>query len=578
VERKDNSWTYTTNASWSKGKHDVRFGVDVARQHMNHWQPELGGRSARGNLRFGGGATTLVGGPGQNRYNSLAQFLLGFTDNMGTALQNYDPMTTREWLIGLYFRDRWQVNRKLTLTLGLRYEYFPLMTRAHSGIERYDLDTNKVYLGRYGGVDDNVGVHVSKLGFGPRVGFAYRMGDKGVLRAGFGITIDPYPSARPLRSPYPVVIFSDHIADTRQYIGTLATGIPAIVRPDLSKGIIDIPPTIGTRTMEKGEFKRGYIQSWNLTYEHQLPLRLVGSVGYVATRSIHQFATIELNTAPAGGGNAGLEFNKKFGRTASTGLHSPWQTSTYDSLQATVDRRFSGGLFVKNSYTWSHAIGYNANSGEGCCTFAHPSVQHRQRATQDYDRTHMFKSGWIWELPFGANKRWVQEGFGKAVLGGWQLNGIFSAYSGTPFTVTSNANALAAPGNTQVADQVLAEVKKLGNVGVGVPFYDPLAFRPVPNTAVRFGTVGRNSLRGPGFGSLDAGLFRKFQITEDADIEFRADAANITNTPHFNNPGANASNMTFNPDGSLASSGNFMSITGARADERQFRFGLRISF
>ena len=392
VLRRDNSWTYTTNASWSKGKHDVRFGMDVARQHMNHWQPERGGRSARGNLRFGGGATTTVGGPGTNRYNSLAQFLLGFTDNMGTALQNYDPMTTREWLIGLYLRDRWQLSRKFTLTLGLRWEYYPLMTRAHSGLERYDPDENKVYLGRFGGVEDNVGVTTSMLNFAPRVGFAYRLSDKSVLRAGYGITVDPYPTARPLRDPYPVVIFSDHLAvNSRQYSGTLATGIPPIVRPDLSSGIIDIPGTIGTRTVEKGDFKRGYIQSWNLTYEHQLPLHLVGSVGYVATRSIHQFANIELNTAPPGGGTAGLALFK-FGRTASTGLHSPWQTSLYDSLQATVDRRFSGGLFLKNAYTWSKAIGYNANSAEGCCTFMHPSVQHRQRAIQDYDRTHMLKS------------------------------------------------------------------------------------------------------------------------------------------------------------------------------------------
>jgi Carboxypeptidase regulatory-like domain/TonB dependent receptor len=580
VLRRDNSWTYTTNANLSKGKHDVRFGFDLARQHMNHWQPELGGRSARGNLRFGGGATTTVGGPGTLRYNSLAQFLLGFTDNMGTALQNYDPMTTREWLIGLYLRDRWQFSRKLTLTLGVRWEYYPLMTRAHSGIERYDLDENKVYLGRFGGVEDNVGVTTSMLNFGPRVGFAYRLTDKSVLRAGYGITVDPYPTARPLRSPYPVVIFSDHIAASRQYSGTLATGIPPIVRPDLSSGIIDIPPTIGTRTIEKGDFKRGYIQSWNLTYEHQLPLSMVGSVGYVGTRSIHQFATIELNTAPAGGGTAGLEFNKKFGRTASTGLHSPWQTSQYDSLQATVDRRFSGGLFMKNAYTWSKAIGYNANSGEGCCTFTHPSVMHRQRAIQDYDRTHMFKSAFIWELPFGANRRWAQEGFGKAVLGGWQVNGIFSAYSGTPFTVTASGTSLNSPvGTTQVADQVLSEVKKLGDVGPGVPFFDPLAFRQV--TEVRFGNVGRNSLRGPGFGGVDFGLFRAFRVSEDVEIQFRADASNLTNTPHFNNPvdaNRNASNMTFNPDGSLQSTGNFMSITSARPDERQFRFGLRISF
>src|SRR5206468_13053475 len=124
-------WTYTANASWLKKKHDIRFGLDLARQHMNHWQPEAGGRSPRGDLRFGGGVTTL-NGPGalsSNRYNALAQFLLGYTNEMGKALQFYDPMTTREWLIGLYFRDRYQFSRKLTLTLGLRWEYFPLMTR-----------------------------------------------------------------------------------------------------------------------------------------------------------------------------------------------------------------------------------------------------------------------------------------------------------------------------------------------------------------------------------------------------------------------------------------------------------------
>jgi hypothetical protein len=296
----------------------------------------------------------------------------------------------------------------------------------------------------------------------------------------------------------------------------------------------------------------------------------------VATRSIRQVATIELNAAPVGGGNSGRELFKKFGRSASTQLHTPWQTSQYNSLQAALDRRFTGGLFLKTSYTWSHAIGYNSNSGEGCCTFTHPSVRDRQRAIQDYDRTHIFRTGWIWEFPFGANKRWAQDGIGRALLGGWQINGIFSAYSGTPFTVTSSGTSLNAPGNNQVADQVLTQVKTLGNVGRDTPFFDPLAFRPV--TEVRFGNVGRNSLRGPGYGNVDIGLFRAFHISERLEMQFRAEATNFTNTPHFNNPSANASNMTFNPDGTLLSSGSFLTITSARPDERQFRFGLRLSF
>ncbi len=566
VDRRDNSWTYTANANWSHGKHDIRFGADIARQHMNHWQPELGGRSPRGDFRFTGGVTALRGGTSPNRFNAMADFLLGLPQNLGKALQYYDPMTTREWLEGYYFRDRWQATSNLTLTLGLRWEYYPLMTRARSGIERYDPDDNKVYIGRFGGVPDNAGITVSKTLLAPRVGIAYRLGNSAVLRTGYGITIDPYPTARPMRSPYPVVIFSDNEGpNSFQPFGSILQGIPPIAGPDITKGIINIPPTIGTRTVQKGPFKRGYIQSWNLIYERQLPMELVGSVGYVGTRSIRQFATLELNAAPPGGGSAGRPLFVKFKRSASTQLHAPWQTALYDSLQATLDRRFIDGLFLKTAYTWSKAIDSNDNSGEDSPIFMHPSVMFRNRALAGYDRTHNLRVAWIYELPFGTNKRWAQSGWSKALLGGWQLNGIFSAYSGTPFTVNSSGASLNAPGNGQVADQVKPEVNKLGGIGTGSPFFDPTAFRPV--TEVRFGNSGRNSLRGPGAGNLDIGLFRSFRLTESAEMQFRAEAFNFTNTPHFNNPNANASDTV-----------NFMTITSAQPDERQFRFALRLSF
>jgi hypothetical protein len=109
-----------------------------------------------------------------------------------------------------------------------------------------------------------------------------------------------------------------------------------------------------------------------------------------------------------------------------------------------------------------------------------------------------------------------------------------------------------------------------------VPFFDPNAFRPV--TAVRFGNSGRNTLYGPGMVNLDFGIFRAFRISEGKDLQFRAESFNITNTPHFNNPSASASDMSLNQDGTIKSTGNFMSITGARADQRTFRFGLRFGF
>jgi hypothetical protein len=196
----------------------------------------------------------------------------------------------------------------------------------------------------------------------------------------------------------------------------------------------------------------------------------------------------------------------------------------------------------------------------------------------------MLRVAWLADLPFGSGRRWANKhAISRALLGGWQLNGIFSSYNGLPFTVTSSGTSLNAPGNSQTADQVKPEVVKLGGIGRDVPFYDPLAFRPV--TEARFGTAGRNILRGPGVVSLDGGLFRDFRLSERWTLQFRAEGFNLSNTPHFDIPNTNASNMTLNADGSIRSLGNFMSITSTAAREanaeggaREFRFGMRVSF
>jgi len=163
----------------------------------------------------------------------------------------------------------------------------------------------------------------------------------------------------------------------------------------------------------------------------------------------------------------------------------------------------------------------------------------------------------------------------SALVGGWQLNGVFSAYTGTPFTVTSAGTSLNAPGNSQVADLVKPRVEKLGGVGSGRSYFDPFAFRSV--TEPRFGTAGLRILRGPGFVQLDGGLFRDLYARERWRLQFRAEAFNVTNTPHFGSPGANVSNMILNPDGSIRSLGGYTEITTA-SGERQFRFALRFSF
>jgi len=574
--RHDNTWTYTSNASWIKGSHDIRFGEDIARQGMNHWQPEAGG-GPRGRFTFTGGITSLAGGASPNQFNNWAAFLLGLPQTVGKSLQFYDPMSTREWLLGFYFRDRWQATRNLTVTLGLRWEYYPLMTRSHRGIERYDPETNKVLIGGLGQVPNNAGTTVSKRLFAPRVGLAYRIGQKGSIRAGYGISIDPYPTGRPMRAPFPAVVAQDFIGpNSFQPYNRIEQGIPLFTGPDISSGVIDLPLTATTTTLPKGLFNRGYVESFNFSLERQFPGSFVGEVAYVGTRNIRARTSININAAPPGGGLAGRPMFKAFGRSVNTSMHTPFRTGVYDSLQAGLDRRFKGGLLVKVAYTWSKAISYNDNS-DSSLFFNDPSVLGRNRALAGFDRTHNLRVATVAELPFGGGKRWLNSGgVGRAMLGGWQVNATFSVYSGTPFTITSADTSLNAPGNSQTADQVKAEVEKFGGVGAESAFFDPLAFAPV--TGVRFGNTGRNILRGPGVVNLDVGVFRTFRLTERKQLQFRVESFNFTNTPHFNNPGANASNLRLNPDGSVRSLGGFMAITSAADDQRQVRLGLRLEF
>ncbi|MCZ2157080.1 MAG: TonB-dependent receptor, partial [Bryobacterales bacterium] len=201
----ERTYTYTTNATKMTGAHELRFGFDMVRYQMDQWQPEVSG-GPRGSITFGGDATGAKGYT-SNYLNSYATFLLGLTTNMQKSVQLFQ-YTNREWQFGGYARDRWQVTRKLTLNLGLRYEYFPLIHRKDRGIERWDPSTNLVYMGGVGDNPRNVGITTSKKLFAPRLGFAYRLSDKTVVRSGYGITFDPMPFSRPLRGMYPSTIGS----------------------------------------------------------------------------------------------------------------------------------------------------------------------------------------------------------------------------------------------------------------------------------------------------------------------------------------------------------------------------------
>src|SRR5258708_24856455 len=163
----------------------------------------------------------------------------------------------------------------------------------------------------------------------------------------------------------------------------------------------------------------------------------------------------------------------------------------------------------------------------------------------------------------------VTGGAGALLAGGWELDTAFSAYAGLPFSAYADATSLNAPQNAQIADQLVTTISKPGGIGTGQPYYDRAAFQNVSQP--RFGTSSLNSLRGPGMFNCDLGLFRSFKVSERFNLQFRAEAFNFTNTPHFENPGQSNSNNNVTNSG-------FMYITTALPDQRNIRLGLRLGF
>jgi Carboxypeptidase regulatory-like domain len=579
--RSDDQYQAVANVNWIKGRHNIRFGTDIYYQALNHTQPEISGGDsfgARGGFRFQQGTTQLQGGANGNFYNSFAAFLLGAPNRVG-RLKLVEPYTTRNWQYSVYVRDQWQASSRITVAYGTRWEYFPVPQRASRGLERYDVTTNQMMIGGVGSVPKDLGVKVSKTLFAPRFGITFRPVDGTVLRAGFGITNDPYALARPLRTNHPAVLnLLLDSANSFAFVSRTADGIPLIPDPDLSGGLVSVPSPITVFTLPDN-FTRGHIRSWNVAFQRELKWGLAGEVAYVGTRQIDQLGFIELNWSPIGGGQAGRQLNRQFGRTGQTRLIAPVGDSQYDALQARLDRRFANGFQMGVSYTLSKSTGISGNpNSDSSLRINIPEYYDLNKSLSDFDRTHNLNITNIFELPFGPHRRWMNDGgILSQIIGGWQVNNILSFYSGTPFNVTASGTSLNAPENEQRADQIKSDVEILGGIGPNSAYFDPLAFASV--TEARFGTAPFNVLRGPGVASWDLGIFRQVDLPRGLNLQLRAEVFNVTNRARFNNPGANVSNLRLNADGTVANLNGYAVITGTQeGSERQVRFGVRLGW
>jgi hypothetical protein len=632
---RDNQYVANTNFSWTRGQHDVRFGLEYYRSGINHFQPQGGTfGTPRGTFGFDGRVTELntdrTGGKeaATSNYNSFAQFLLGLPQRNGKVNQNTNPNALRFTTWSWYARDRWQLTSKLTFTYGLRWEYYPFATSDHTGARFFDPTTGNVLVGGIGSVPFDDGVDVGHGMFAPRLGLAYRVTGKTVIRAGYGISVDPN-NFRALRDTFPAITNMDYqggtifqpqcgnlpngrpapctFAPSASLTGTnatlapypnLVTGITPVPFTGYGSGVIRLPNNVGTTTVAN-PFRRGYAESFNLVIQHDFA-SWVAEAGYVGTRGIRIPLGLNINAAPVGGGNAGRLLNANFAVCPTANCWgdinavAPFKPTYYDSLQAKLARRLSGGAVIGFAYTFSKAIDYGENEGPVFHPF--PINWGDNKALAGFDRPHNFQAYGVYELPFGRNKRWAQHGIASVLGGGWQLNWIMSRYSGIPLTVTSSTNAANAPGSTGTPDLVgpiiiLGHVQafnpatgRFANCALNDPncqYFQVSSFAAVPAGQVRYGSAGRNILRGPGFFDLDTGLLRNFRITERVNFQFRVNAFAVTNTPNFGNPNTNFSTSNTSNFGVItgtASGPQFSSEAGNLTGQRTFWFAGKLSF
>ena len=559
--------------SWNKiiPKHTIKWGVDVRRYRMDRFQPQGLNLGPRGLFNFNSGPTALNGGPALGPFgtfgNSFASFLLGAANQYSRTYMPITP-TNRITNFFAFVNDTFQVAPRLTLDLGLRYElYTTVKPRYPGGASNYNPADNTLLVAGVGDVGMSTGVGVQLNNFQPRLGLSYRVNDKTVVRFGAGISnfiAETGFTGGTLSTQFPV-IYNVQVGTAGDYrVAGSLNSLPALpIVPIPKNGILSPAP-------DQAFFNVPFynpipkVYSYSLTIQRSLGAGFAWDIGYVGNLGRNLPEGLALNTAPPGTGANGRILFKQFGRTANTIMRAYAVSSSYNSLQSTLRKRFSNGYMMTAAYTYGKGLGYGGDqAGGGQSGYMNNLDLHKNYGLLSFDRKHAFVASHIYEIPAGKGKRWLNRGGPlNYFLGGWQLNGILQFASGTPVTISADSTPCNCPGNSVTAD-ALKPVTYLGGTGPGQFWFDTSAFgAPGAN---RFGTAGVYLVRAPGTRVYNASIFKIFPVKERVKIEFRTEFYNLTNTPQWGSPAASAN------------SGTFGQITSA-SGQRNIQFAMRIRF
>ena len=585
-------WQTVDAVGYSRGSHQLKFGLDFRWYQLNAVAPP----NPTGSFAFTTTGTNQQGVTTSG--NSIASFLLGQVDTFQIDLQQ-SKIRPRDHIFEFFGQDDWKITARLTLNIGVRYTlHFPSTEKTDQGAV-FNLSTQQLdYLGKNGFSHSARELHYDN--FAPRIGYAYLLTPRTVVRSGFGIVfIDQSGITTPFTTPqFPFIQnVQQKTQDNLRAAFILSQGpsvAPIPLTPDAGLG-----QSVYTADRTAGS---GYVEQWNLMIQRAITTNLSAEAGYLGSHIVHvgipdsnlnQLTTAQLAEGPpllqmvpnpyygeippsssiGGKKITQAQLMKPYPRflNVATYRHNSGQTN-YNAVAAKVEERLAHGLSFLFAYTHSKLID-DASSVFSTTVLSSPNSNsliaadtyrpYLERDSSSGDMLNVTSFSGSYDLPAGHGHGFASSGIADTFLGGWQLNAIVSLQSGMPVTVTQATNFNSFAGFSIQRPNLVGKPSLPPDQRKPAQFFNTSAFATAPQFTI--GTASRNPVRGPAYRDLDLALVKHTTLFHETGLEFRAELFNVTNTPAFSQP-----------NGSFGSAA-FGSITSTTTDPRVMQLAIRFS-
>jgi hypothetical protein len=526
---------YVNTLTWLTGRHQVKFGADIMAPMNNEY---LDIPSTRGNLGFNGQFTG----------NAFADFLLGYARQ--AELSNVHIVNQRRHAMAFFVQDDWRATDRLTLNLGLRYDFMSPSYERDNRMANFDPASGTLVFASDGSLEARALVKPDRNNVAPRVGFVFAANDRTIIRGGFGVF---YNSLDRIGSEDQLALNPPGLRNINQTTSSTTTPI-LFLRDGFPPNYLDPSNIVLSRLLIRAASPDGTSAMFRqvaVGVERQIGEQFVVSADLVGNYGSNIAVLRNLNQ-PANGNGA-----RPYPDFAHIQWRDPVGDSEYLGLDLSGERRFTNGIGYRVSYTLSEAR--DQAPEHLAATSGRPQNTNDiagWEGPSDFDVRHRLVVSFVAELPFGEGKPYAESGAGAAVLGGWTVSGIYTARSGRPFTVTQGSlegatwvpNLVGDPEGDKTVDS----------------WFNVAAFERVP--AGVFGNAGRNSLYGPGYMTFDMTLQRRFSISDRIALSARWDIFNLFNRANFGTPNSNIT---------AANAGTISSLAG---DPRVMQLAFRLHF